>query len=275
MKGRISAAPRCLRPSSRSGHSGTSSTAGFCQIQPTRSWSPGCAGGGRQRPPYSSCSYSARSPGGGHTGVGFESLPLMPGLLAALRQGAARDGAALRVASDEGSRAALAAVVGMAEDVERSDSAYARELTVWTPPPGSMRLDGVPPSSYPARPKRTNPIFPGRDFAHGEGRGLPASSPAAATRYTGVAGERTAGRVRRLPGSALWSAAPHPAGARSGSASPHRRSLPTSGLCTWLCQVVASVVEATAPTPLAARPSMIRIALPVQFGPIADAAAIW
>ncbi len=118
---------------------------------------------------------------------GFESLPLMPGLLAALRQGAARDGAALRVASDEGSRAALAAVVGMAEDIERSDSAYARELTVWTPPPGSMRLDGVSPSSYPARPERTNPYFPGRDFAHGQGWGLPASSPAAATRYTGVA----------------------------------------------------------------------------------------
>jgi hypothetical protein len=117
---------------------------------------------------------------------GFEPVPLTPGLLSALRQGAARDGAALRVASDEGSRAALAAVVGMAEDAERSDSAYARELTVWTPPPGSMRLDGVPPSSYPARPDRTNPYFPGRDFARGHGWGLPASSPAAATRYTGV-----------------------------------------------------------------------------------------
>jgi hypothetical protein len=118
---------------------------------------------------------------------GFEPVPLMPGLLAALREGAAQDGAALRVASDDGSRAALAAVVQMAERVQRSDSGYVRELAAWAPPPGSMRLDGVSPSSYPARPERTNPYFPGRDFARGHGWGLPASSPAAAHRFTGVA----------------------------------------------------------------------------------------
>lgn len=118
---------------------------------------------------------------------GFEPLPLMPGLLGALRLGAARDGAALRVASDEGSRAALAAVVEMAERVRRSDSGYVRELAAWAPPPGSRRLDGVSASSYPARPERTSPDFPGRDFARGHGWGLPASSPAAATRFTGVA----------------------------------------------------------------------------------------
>ena len=118
---------------------------------------------------------------------GFEPLPLMPGLLAALRQGARRDGAAVRVASDEGSRAALAAVVEMAERVQRSDSGYVQELAAWAPPPGSMRLDGVSPSSYPAHPERTNPYFPGRDFARGHGWGLPASSPAAATRFAGVA----------------------------------------------------------------------------------------
>lgn len=118
---------------------------------------------------------------------GFEPQPLMPGLLEALRQGAARDGAALRVARDDGSVAALAAVVEMAERIQRCDSGYARELSVWAPPPGSRRLDGVSPSSYPARPERTNPDFPGRDFARGHGWGLPASSPAAATRFTGVA----------------------------------------------------------------------------------------
>ena len=118
---------------------------------------------------------------------GFEPLPLMPGLLGALRQGAARDGAALRVAADEGSRAALAVVVETAERVQRSDSGYVRELAAWAPPPGSRRLDGVSPSSYPARPERTSPYFPGRDFARGHGWGLPASSPPAATRFTGVA----------------------------------------------------------------------------------------
>jgi hypothetical protein len=110
----------------------------------------------------------------------------MPGLLSALRQGAERDGTALRVAADEASTAALAAVVEMAERVQRSDSGYARELAAWAPPPGSRRLDGVSPSSYPARPDRTSPHFQGRDFARGHGWGLPASSPAAATRSTGV-----------------------------------------------------------------------------------------
>ncbi len=117
---------------------------------------------------------------------GFEPLPLMPGLLDALRQGAERDGSALRVAADEGSTAALAAIVEMAERVQRSDSGYTRELAAWAPPPGSPRLDGVSPSSYPARPDRTSPYFPGRDFARGHGWGLPASSPAAAARFTGV-----------------------------------------------------------------------------------------
>jgi hypothetical protein len=117
---------------------------------------------------------------------GFEPLPLMPGLLGALRQGAERDGTTLRIAADEGSTAALAAVVEMAERVQRSDSGYARELAAWAPPPGSPRLDGVSPSSYPARPDRTSPYFPGRDFARGHGWGLPASSPAAAARFTGV-----------------------------------------------------------------------------------------
>jgi hypothetical protein len=118
---------------------------------------------------------------------GFGPLPLTPGLLEALRRGVARDGAALRVASDEGSRAALAAVVEMAERVQRCDSGYARELAAWAPPPGSIRLDGISPSSYPARPERTSPDFPGRDFARGHGWGLPATSPAGATRFTGVA----------------------------------------------------------------------------------------
>jgi len=118
---------------------------------------------------------------------GFEPVPVPEELLAVLRQGAARDGAAIRVASDEGSRAALAAVVEMAERVQRSDNAYLRELAAWAPPPGRLTLDGVSPSSYPAHAERTSPDFPGRDFARGHGWGLPASSPAGATRYAGIA----------------------------------------------------------------------------------------
>jgi nitroreductase len=117
---------------------------------------------------------------------GFGPAPLAPGLLGVLREGAARDGASLRVARDQASQAALAAVVGMAELVQRLDSAYVRELADWAPPPGSMRADGVPPSSYPARPERTSPDFAARDFAHGHGWGLPSSSPASPARFAGI-----------------------------------------------------------------------------------------
>jgi nitroreductase len=117
---------------------------------------------------------------------GFGPLPLMPGLLGALREDARQDGAALRVAADEGSRAAVAAVVEMAERAERLDSTYVRELAAWAPPPGSLRRDGVSPSAYPARAERTSPAFPSRDFAHGHGWGLPTSTAALGGRFVGV-----------------------------------------------------------------------------------------
>ena len=110
---------------------------------------------------------------------GFGPLPLPAGLLGALRRDAWQDGAALRIAADEGSRAAVAAAVQMAELAARRDAAYVRELAAWAPPPGSARRDGVSVLSYPARPQPTSPQFPSRDFAHGHSWGLPAMSTAA------------------------------------------------------------------------------------------------
>jgi hypothetical protein len=117
---------------------------------------------------------------------GFGPAPLLPGLIGVLRQGAARDGAELRVASDDASRALLATLVDTAERAQRLDSAYVSELAKWAPPPGSTRSEGVSPSSYPARVEHTSPHFPGRDFAHGHGWGLPTSGPSP-NRYAGVA----------------------------------------------------------------------------------------
>jgi hypothetical protein len=45
----------------------------------------------------------------------------------------------------------------------------------------------VPPTSYPARAEHTDPDFPGRDFAHGRGWGLPPFSSAPPFRSAGVA----------------------------------------------------------------------------------------
>lgn len=118
---------------------------------------------------------------------GFDPVPLPTGLLAALRQGAARYGATLRIVASDEERAALAAAVQAAEHVQEMHSEHVQELARWATPPGCARSDGVPPFSYPARAEHTDPDFPGRDFAHGHGWGLPPLSAAPLFRSAGVA----------------------------------------------------------------------------------------
>jgi hypothetical protein len=117
---------------------------------------------------------------------GFDPPTLPPGLLAMLQVGAERDGAMLRVVDGEGGRSVLAAVVETAEYALQLDGAYVQELERWAPPPGSTRRDGVPHTAYPARPERTLPQFPSRDFAHGRRWGISLHGPSAAPRSAGV-----------------------------------------------------------------------------------------
>jgi len=117
---------------------------------------------------------------------GFDLVPLPPNLLASLREGAAGYGAMLRIVADDGRRAALAAAVETAERTLRQDSERVAELARWARAPGSAATDGVPPTSYPARAEHTDPDFPGRDFAHGRGWGLPPLSTAPWPRSAGV-----------------------------------------------------------------------------------------
>jgi hypothetical protein len=122
-----------------------------------------------------------------HRGA-FDLEPLPPGLITALRTGAAQEGAALRIVADDGRRAALASAVETAERHQRLAGDRVRELARWAPPPGSARTDGVPATSYPARAEHTEPYFPGRDFAHGHGWGMPPLGTASWARAAGVAG---------------------------------------------------------------------------------------
>lgn len=122
-----------------------------------------------------------------HRGA-FDPAPVPPDLLQALCEGATREGATLRIVSDGGQRAALAAAVETAERAMHLDSAHVQELVTWTSPPGSPRRDGVPPTSYPARPQHTDPDFPVRDFAHGRGWGTPPPSWASAAPAAGTVG---------------------------------------------------------------------------------------
>ena len=117
---------------------------------------------------------------------GFDAEPLPAGLISALRDEASREKATLRVMAEEGQRGALAAVVEAADYALRLDADRVRKQSRWAPPPGSPRRDGVPPTAYPARPERTEPSFPSRDFAHGHGWGLPPSGTGAVPRSAGV-----------------------------------------------------------------------------------------
>jgi hypothetical protein len=110
---------------------------------------------------------------------GFGPGPLPAGTLSALQEEAAKEGAMLRLVADDDQRAALAAAVQAGEHALRLDGKRAAEQAHWVVSPGSTRHDGIPPAAYPAEPAHTEPDFPGRDFAAGQGWGLAAPAAAA------------------------------------------------------------------------------------------------
>ena len=115
---------------------------------------------------------------------GFGAAPLPAGTISALRTEAAREGAMFRLVPAGDQRDALAAAVQAAEHALRLDGRRAAEQAAWVVAPDSARHDGIPPAAYPAEPARTEPDFPGRDFAAGQGWGL--AIPAAGERSSGV-----------------------------------------------------------------------------------------
>jgi len=117
----------------------------------------------------------------------FLASPLPPGLLTALREEAAREGAILVVADSDDQVAALAAAVTAAEHAGRLDHPRTEELARWTRSPDDPDQDGIPATAYPARPQHSEPDFPGRDFAHGHGWGLSPSMMAPLHRSPGTA----------------------------------------------------------------------------------------
>jgi len=117
---------------------------------------------------------------------GFDPEPLPSGLISALRDEATREQATLRIMADESQRGALSAAVAAGDYALRLDAARVREQARWTLPPGSPRRDGVPATAYPARPDRTEPSFPSRDYARGHGWGLPPAGIGAVPTSAGV-----------------------------------------------------------------------------------------
>ncbi|HEX6472160.1 MAG TPA: hypothetical protein VF069_23915 [Streptosporangiaceae bacterium] len=109
-----------------------------------------------------------------HRGA-FRGDAVSSSLLATLRREVADEGAELRVVGDDRARAALGALTEAADHVQRTVPAYRVETARWAPRPGAVRHDGVPESAYPREPRRTEPHYPMRDFAHGQGWGTDAA----------------------------------------------------------------------------------------------------
>src|SRR5580658_11804 len=124
---------------------------------------------------------------------GFDDEILAAEILTAARDEAAKEGATLRILSDDGQRAALGAVVEAGEYAVHRDVARAREEARWSTPPGSKRQDGVPVTGYPARPERFSPNFPARDCARGRGWGLRPTGESQPIRSAGVVALLTTG----------------------------------------------------------------------------------
>ncbi|GAA2128551.1 Acg family FMN-binding oxidoreductase [Actinomadura napierensis] len=102
---------------------------------------------------------------------GFRPDPVPTGLLAALRLTAEQEGARVVQAVDVHVKGALAALTDAAEHIQHRMPAYTSEIARWAPSPTTARKDGVQHVSYPRRTPKTEPHFPQRDFARGQGWG--------------------------------------------------------------------------------------------------------
>jgi hypothetical protein len=120
---------------------------------------------------------------------GFDQAPPPANFLDALPKEAAREKATLTlVTGNQQLESAIAAVVKAGDFALRLNRARTQEEARWAPGPGSHRQDGVPPTAYPAEPGRTEPDFASRDFAHGNGWGLPPRAETRAVRSAGAIG---------------------------------------------------------------------------------------
>ncbi|WP_067461211.1 Acg family FMN-binding oxidoreductase [Actinomadura macra] len=120
-----------------------------------------------------------------HRGA-FHAEPMPAAVLSAIRQEAEREGGRLIQAVDAHVAGALAALTDAAEHIQRRTPAYASEVARWAPSPGTRRKDGVQHAAYPKQTNRTEPHFPGRDFARGQGWGIQSPPDAEGAREDGM-----------------------------------------------------------------------------------------
>ncbi|GAA2352267.1 Acg family FMN-binding oxidoreductase [Streptomyces violaceusniger] len=132
-----------------------------------------------------------------HTHRGpFRTDPLPATLIDELREHAHHENTDLWPLTRTDELRRLSALIRAAETRQRDHPAYTAELANWTPPPHSLRRDGVPADAYPRDPDST--AFAGRDFAAHARMGYgDKEMPPAARRSLGLATVLSTGCDRR------------------------------------------------------------------------------
>ncbi|MEV5572049.1 hypothetical protein AB0L06_18555 [Spirillospora sp. NPDC052269] len=106
-----------------------------------------------------------------HRGA-FRDDPIAGSVLEALGREAEAEGARLLVATEEHVQGALAGLTQAADHMERATGKYRQEVAGWAPRPGSTRREGMLDDAYRREDVPTEPHFPARDFARGQGWGV-------------------------------------------------------------------------------------------------------
>ena len=103
---------------------------------------------------------------------GFDDRALSPELAVALQRAAREESGSLFYVQDPGQRRRVLHLARAAERELAQDETVQAEIAAWTPPRGTARRDGVPPTAYAAEPESSVDGLPPRDFDLGRGIGM-------------------------------------------------------------------------------------------------------
>ena len=113
-----------------------------------------------------------------HTHRGpFEERPISIDLAVALQRAGDDEGALLLYVSDPGQRSRILTLCRTAEERLSHNDRSREEIAAWTPPAGSSRRDGIPPTHYPRQVEPAADDLAARDLDLGRQLGqLPAAT---------------------------------------------------------------------------------------------------
>jgi len=106
-----------------------------------------------------------------HRGA-FDDQPLSPQVAVAMQRAAELEGAELVFVADPGQRRHVLTLARAAERALTGNVDVQAEISDWTPPPSSLRRDGVPATAYASEPVHQADDLAPRDYDRGRGYGI-------------------------------------------------------------------------------------------------------